>query len=67
MHLSHAGRSCAEIRHKGRWKLTPCLDKDSGPPIVRTDPYYDVLVPRRLVDVRNRARIDKAKSKEAKP
>ena len=42
-------------------------DKDSGPPIVRTDSYYDVLVPRRLGEVRNRARVDKAKSKEDRP
>ena len=63
LHLSHA-----EITLKIDTKDVLTLpDKDSGPPIVRTDPYYDVLVPRRLVEVRNRARTDKAKSKEAKP
>jgi hypothetical protein len=63
MHLSHA-EIALKIDAKDALTLP---DKDSGPPIVRTDPYYDVLVPRRLVEVRNRARTDKAKSKEAKP
>ena len=63
MHLSHA-----EIAVKIDTKDARILrDKDSGPPIVHTDTYYDVLVPRRLVEVRNRARVDKAKSKEGKP
>jgi hypothetical protein len=63
MHLSHA-EIALKIDAKDALTLP---DKDSGPPIVRTDPYYEVLVPRRLVEVRNRARTDQAKSKEVKP
>ena len=63
MHLSHA-----EIALKIDTKDVLTLpDKDSGPPIAPSDSYYDVLVPRRVVEVRNRARMDKAKSKEARP
>jgi len=61
MHLSHA-----EITLKINSKDVLTLpDKDSGPRIVPSDPYYDVLVPRRLSEVRDRVRA--AKPKEASP
>jgi hypothetical protein len=57
MHLSHA-----EIILKvGGKEVLTLPNKDAGRRIVPSDPYYDVLVPRRLAEVRNRERKGKAR------
>lgn len=57
MHLSHAE---VTLMVDGKKVLT-LPDKDAGPKILPSDSYYDVLVPRRLNEVRNRQRTGKAK------
>lgn len=57
-HLSHA-----EVTLKLDGKDVLALpNKDAGPRIAPSDPYFDVLVPRRLAEVRNGERAEKTKS-----